>query len=140
MKTFEQWLTEHESAKKLQQHIPKPPSGVRDIRDDLSKDYPGDLENMGTVEPFKVVKAGSEIPHPKYKNEAWDASLNFIRQIAGLDKPSRIEALEGGAALKIAQLLMQKSQGMVDVEKTVQYLVQAGLDPQEAYLIINAMQ
>ena len=67
MNTFEQWLIEHEKAKKIQQS--KPPSGVRDLRDDLSKDYPGDLENMGITEPFKVLKAGDKIPRPQYVNK-----------------------------------------------------------------------
>jgi len=149
VKTFEQWLTEHEKAKKLKQHIPKPPAGVRDIRDDLSKDYPGDLENMGVTEPFKVLKAGNQIPRPKYvnkKNEGvtfWgskDEIGQIIQQLQSLDKPSRIEALEGGLGARLAQSLMQKNQGVVDVAQTTQYLMQQGLEGQEVHFIINQMR
>jgi hypothetical protein len=55
MKTFIQWMNEHEVAKKLkwQQSVPK---NVRQIdKEDLSKDYPGHLANMGSTYPFKLV-------------------------------------------------------------------------------------
>jgi hypothetical protein len=31
------------------------PSGVRDLEDDLSSDYKGHMERLGSVEPFKLV-------------------------------------------------------------------------------------
>ena len=57
MKTFREWLElkEHAVAKKLP-HKEKNPQGVRSMKDDLSKDYPGNLKNMGYVYPFKVLK------------------------------------------------------------------------------------
>lgn len=40
-------------------HSDKKSSGVRDGRDDLSSDYKGNYNHMGTVWPFKVVAKGS---------------------------------------------------------------------------------
>jgi len=51
---FKSWL-EHAEAKKLK-HNEKTPKGVRKMKSDLSKDYPGNLKNMGHVYPFKVLK------------------------------------------------------------------------------------
>lgn len=63
MKTFTDWCAEKgfviETSQKAGEkltHDEKIPSGVRDIRKDLSKDYKGNFKHNGTVDPFKVVK------------------------------------------------------------------------------------
>jgi len=59
MKSFKNWL-EHRVHKKVNWHqtIYK---GTRQIdKEDLSKDYPGHLSNMGTVYPFKVLGKNNE--------------------------------------------------------------------------------
>jgi hypothetical protein len=53
MISFKQWL-EDRKAKKIKRKE-KMPTGCRDLRKDLSKDYPGNLANMGTVYPFKLL-------------------------------------------------------------------------------------
>lgn len=62
---FRQWLENNSR--------PQPPSatkklnrketftkGVRDLRDDLSKDYPGNIEFQGDVGPYKVLGVGGK--------------------------------------------------------------------------------
>lgn len=61
-KGFKEWLEAeeqgqpHESSKmKKSDFKEKISKGSRDLRDDLSKDYPGHLERHGDVGPFKIL-------------------------------------------------------------------------------------
>lgn len=58
--TFSEWMKMKKSPFKQ-----KMSKGTRDIEDDLSKDYKGHLEKLGTVEPFKLKKEAVEyLFHP----------------------------------------------------------------------------
>ena len=46
---FEEWVKMKKSPFKQSK-----PSGVRDMESDLSKDFKGHLEKLGTIEPFKL--------------------------------------------------------------------------------------
>lgn len=56
-KGFKEWLeiTESLTAMKKSDFKEKIPKGTRDVRNDLSKDYPGHLERLGDVGPFKIL-------------------------------------------------------------------------------------
>jgi hypothetical protein len=51
----------------VKQHIPKPPEGVRDMRNDLSKDYPDDISRLGTVGTFKILKSNDKMAKPLFR-------------------------------------------------------------------------
>jgi len=72
--TFLQWMKEHcnncgkpSKPSKLKKvgHDEKCPKGVRCQKDDLSTDYPGNIEFQGDVGPYNVLsKKGSPPPGP----------------------------------------------------------------------------
>jgi hypothetical protein len=52
MLTFAEWVKMKKSSFKQSK-----PKGVRDMEDDLSKDFKGHIEKNGTVDPFKIKEA-----------------------------------------------------------------------------------
>ena len=54
MQTFKEYCEEKIKKSSFKQ---KKSPGVRDIEDDLSKDFKGHVEKNGTVEPFELVKS-----------------------------------------------------------------------------------
>lgn len=63
---FKEWL---EKMEKIKNQEKKVPDGVRDLRQDLSRDYKGHLKRNGTVEPWKIIKPHQNPELPKFYSQ-----------------------------------------------------------------------
>lgn len=68
MKSFREWLLEQKDPLVVSQNMPNPPGGVRDMRSDLSTDYPDFVSRFGTIGTFKILKTNGKFAKPRSRS------------------------------------------------------------------------